>query len=79
MRLASVDLTKAFDLLDRDSLFILQKAGSASTLISLIKTFHHAMNGNIRYNGGTSGSFAIKREVKQGCVLAPTLFPIFFA
>ena len=30
-------------------------------------------------NGSTSKAFHIRRGVNQGCVLAPTLFGIFFA
>jgi len=57
MRRAFVDLTKAFDLVYRGSLFIvLQKAGNPSTLISLIKSFRHAMYGKICHNGGLSSS-----------------------
>ena len=33
----------------------------------------------IQYAGGFSDSFEVKSGVKQGCVLAPTLFGIFFS
>ena len=33
----------------------------------------------MKHNGSLSGSFPISNGVKQGCVLAPTLFPIFFS
>ena len=37
------------------------------------------MTGVISYNGDNSEPFNIKSGVKQGCVLAPTLFGIFFS
>lgn len=37
------------------------------------------MKGTVQYNGNTSDPFDIRSGVKQGCVLAPTLFGIFFA
>ena len=33
----------------------------------------------MKHNGSLSGSFPISNGVKQGCVLAPTLFSIFFS
>ena len=37
------------------------------------------MNGTVVYDGTTSEPFNIRSGVKQGCVLAPTLFGTFFA
>ena len=37
------------------------------------------MNGTVLYDGATSDPFNILSGVKQGCVLAPTLFGTFFA
>ena len=37
------------------------------------------MMGTVQYNGSSSDSFPIFNGVKQGCVLAPTLFGIFFS
>ena len=33
----------------------------------------------MKHNGSLSGNFPISNGVKQGCVLAPTLFSIFFS
>ena len=37
------------------------------------------MKGTVVFDGSISDAFAIRSGVKQGCVLAPTLFGIFFA
>ena len=44
-----------------------------------MKSFHDNMKGTVLYNVATSDPFNILSGVKQGCVLAPTLFGIFFA
>ena len=49
------------------------------TLLSIVKSFHDNMKGTVLYDGATSDPFNILSGVKQGCVLAPTLFGIFFA
>ena len=75
-----VDLTKVFDLASRDGLFkILAKIGCPPTLLSIMKSFHDNKKGTVLYDGATSDPFNILSGVKQGCVLAPALFGIFFA
>ena len=37
------------------------------------------MKVTVEYDSNTSGSFSICSGVKQGCILAPTLFRIFFS
>ncbi|XP_063585836.1 uncharacterized protein LOC134763209 [Penaeus indicus] len=78
--LAFIDLTKAFDLVSRDGLFaLLQRIGCPPRLLSLVVSFHQDMSGTVQFDGSCSEPFAIKNGVKQGCVLAPTLFGIFFS
>ena len=78
--MAFIDLTKAFDLVSREGLFqLLEKIGCPPTLLSIIISYHTQMTGVISYNGDNSEPFNIKSGVKQGCVLAPTLFGIFFS
>ena len=75
---AFIDLTKAFDLVSRDGLFkILTKISCPPTLLSIVKSFHDDMKGTVLYDGATSDPFTILSGMKQGCVLAPTLFGIF--
>ena len=78
--LAFIDLTKAFDLVSRDGLFhLLKKIGCPPRLHSVIESFHTNMQSTVCFNGATSDPFPINSGVKQGCVLAPTLFGIFFS
>ena len=77
--IAFIDLTKAFDLVSRDGLFkALRKIGCPPRLHSLIESFHSNMKGTEQFNSNLSEPFNMCSGVKQGCVLAPTLFGIFF-
>ena len=78
--IAFIDLTKASDLVSRRRLFnLLEKIGCPPKLLSVISSFHNNMNGTVNYDGATSEPFEIRSGVKQGCILAPTLFCIFFS
>ena len=78
--IAFVDLTKAFDLVGRDGLYaVLQKVGCPQRLLNLVKSFHDGMRGSVQFDGSLSDSFPVNSGVKQGCVLAPTLFGIYFS
>ena len=78
--LAFIDLTKAFDLVSRNGLFaLLERIGCPPKLLKVITSFHDDMNGTVQFDGSSSDPFPIKNGVKQGCVLAPTLFGVFFS
>ena len=73
--LAFVDLTKAFDTVNRDLLWnILRKFGCPPTFIDILQQFHTGMRAQIIMAGFQSSSFPVKILVKQGCVLAPIIF-----
>ena len=75
-----VDLTKAFDLVSRKGLFhLLEKIGCPQKLLKVVMSFHEDMKGSVLFDGSTSAVFPIKSGVEKGCVLAPTLFGIFFS
>ena len=77
---AFIDLTKAFDLVNRDGRFkILAKISCPPTLLGIVKSFHDNMKETVLYDDATFDPFNILSGVKQGCVLVPTLFGIFFA
>ena len=75
-----IDLTKAFDTVSRDGLWrIMVKFGCPPRFISMVRQFHVGMQARVRDNGAVSESFTVTNGVKQGCVLAPTLFSIMFS
>ena len=47
--------------------------------LTIIRQLHEGQRGQVKHNGSLSDSFAISNGVKQGCVLAPSLFSIFFS
>ena len=74
-----IDLTKAFDTVNREALWvILQRLGCPRKFVHLIRQFHDNMTGAVLSGGEASDSFNICNGVKQGCVLAPVLFNLFF-
>lgn len=75
-----VDLTKAFDTVSREGLWaILSKLGCPPKFVKIIRSFHDGMMARVVENGSVSEPFPVSNGVKQGCVLAPTLFSLMFA
>ena len=75
---AFVDLTKAFDTVSRDGLWKnLTRLGCPPKFLTI--QLHEGQQGHVKHNGTLSDSFPISNGVKQGCVLAPTLFSTFFS
>ena len=75
-----IDLTKAFDFVSRKGFFrLLEKIGCPPKLRSMVVSFHEDMKGTVVYDGSTLEPLPVCSGVKQGCVLAPKLFGIFFS
>ena len=75
-----VDLTEAFDTISRDGLWrIMGKYGCPKKFITIVRQFDDGMHARIKDNGESSLAFPVINGVKQGCVLAPTLFSIMFS
>ena len=64
---------------EKKYMYDLAKIGCPPGLLNIIRSFHEGMQGTVQYDGNYSKPFEILSGVKQGCVLAPTLFGIFFA
>ena len=76
-----IDLTKAYDSNDRTLLWtVLARFGVPHNMISIICQFDDGMRACVRLDDRVcSRWFAVERGLRQGCVLAPLLFNIFFA
>ncbi|BHF78810.1 hypothetical protein SprV_0602192500 [Sparganum proliferum] len=75
-----VDLTKAFDTMNREGLWkIMRKFGCPERFIEMVRQLQDGMMARVTDNGAVSEAFAVTNGVKQGCVLAPTLFSLMFS
>ena len=76
-----IDLTKACDSVDRTLLWTaLARFGVPQMMISVIRRFHDGMRACVWLDDRVcSRWFAVEQGLRQGCVLAPLLFNIFFA
>ena len=72
----SIDLSKAFDMVDKGQLEIsLRKAGATAQLTAAILKLHATAQYHVTSGAQTSG-IRTKRGIRQGCRLAPTLWSI---
>ena len=75
-----VDLTKAFDTVSRDGLWkIMAKFSCPPRYIAMVRQFHDGMQARVQNDGEYSEPFPVTNGVKQGCVMAPTLFSMMFS
>ena len=76
-----VDLQKAYDSVDRELLWkVLARAGVPFVMIDVIRQFHNGMRARVCMDDGElSEWFEVTQRLRQGCVLSPLLFNIFFA
>ena len=73
--MAFVDLTKAFDTINRDLLWnILGKFNCPPTFIAILQQFHTGKCALVVMAGSLSSSFPVKVGEKQGCALASIIF-----
>ncbi|CAB1110695.1 unnamed protein product [Ectocarpus sp. CCAP 1310/34] len=76
-----VDLTKAYDSVDRDLLWdVLERFGVPPKMLAVIRHFHEGMRARVRTDDGQySEWFDVGQGLRQGCNLAPLLFNLFSA
>ena len=75
-----VDLTKAFDIVSREGLWkIMAKFGCPAKFIATVRQFHDGMLARVQNDVEFSDPFPMTNGVKQGCVLASTLFSMMFS
>ena len=74
-----IDLVKAYDKVNHNLLWlILTKRGVPSNFLNLIKNLYIGAEACIKTNDGVTNSFKLKNGLKQGSILSPLLFNIFF-
>ena len=78
--MAFVNFSKTFDTVGRTELWQLQgKYGCPEKFTTMIEALHTGMMANVSVGGEVSESSSVTNGIKQGCVLAPTLFSIFLS
>ena len=81
LHMCFIDLQHAYDTVHRTLLWqILTRIGVPPQMIAVIRQFHDGMKACVRPDDGVcSGWFEVEQGLRQGCVLSPLLFNIFFA
>ena len=75
-----VDFSKAFDTVGRTGLWqLLRKYACPEKFTTMTEALQTGMMVNVSVGGEVSESFGVTNGVKQGCVVAPTLFAIFLS
>ena len=73
-----IDLRKAYDTVNREALWhVLRKTGISDKLLRLLRELHTDNTAAVKAYNRLSKSFVTNNGVRQGCVIAPTLFNIF--
>ena len=72
--------TKAFDTVHTETHWkILRRIGYPGLFVDLIASLHKDMKASVSLKGEFSKPFDVQNGVKEGCVLAPTLFSLFLS
>ena len=75
-----VDLRKAYDSVPRPALWcVLEKCGIPPIMLGIIKSFHDGMLAKVRAGDLNTDSIEVRNGLRQGCVLAPSLFNLYFS
>ena len=81
LEICFVDLAKAYDSVDHVLLWeVLARFGVPPRMIKVIRMFHDGIRARVQLDyGDFSAWFNVCQGLRQGCVLSPLLFNIFFA
>ena len=70
-----IDFEKAFDSLERESLWkLLRHYGIPDKIVSITHSSYCGMSNRVIHDGKTSESFNVLTGVRQACLLSPFLF-----
>ena len=75
------DLQKAYDSVDRELLWVvLARFGVPEKVPTIIRQFHEGMRARVRTDDGEQSEwFGVTQGLRQGRVLSPLIFDVFFA
>ena len=74
-----IDYAKAFDCVDHNKLWeIFQEMGIPDHLIWLLRNLYAGQEATVRPGHGTTDWFHIGKGVRQGCILSPCLFNLYY-
>ena len=74
-----IDLRKAYDSIPREALWcVLKKYGVPHSMLTVIRSLHDGMQAEVTVNGQVAPKFEVCNGLRQGCVIAPTLFNLYF-
>ena len=81
LEICFIDLAKAYDSVDRVLLWeVLARFGIPPRMIKVIRMFHDGTRARVQLDDGDfSAWFNVCQGLRQGCMLSPLLFNIFFA
>lgn len=75
-----IDLQKAYDSVPREALWrVLIKYGVPQSMLNVIRSLHDGMSAEVTVDGQVAPEFEVCNGLRQGCVIAPTLFNLYFA
>ena len=78
LAVAYIDLTKAYDSINRWALWrVLRVYNVHPKLIALLEDLHTGTTAAVKLGGRVGDAFDVTAGVRQGCVIAPMLFNIF--
>ena len=74
-----IDLRKAYDSIPREALWrVLVKYGIPPSMVAVIRSLHDGMYAEVSVDGDVANEFEVCNGLRQGCVVAPTLFNLYF-
>ena len=73
------DLLKHLTVIREGLWKIMAKFGCPAKFIAMVRQFHDGMHARVQNDGEFSYPFPVRNGVKQGCVLASTLFSMMFS
>jgi len=72
-----VDFQKAFDSVDRETIWkLMRHYGLPTKIVTMIRQFYQDATCQVIHDGKLTEPFSVETGVRQGCILSPTIFLI---